>query len=67
MATFVSFESNNETSALKSSEYLIERARWQVDVGELLDVLDKRVAVLLTTRQTGKHEYCGAGVSAQAP
>jgi hypothetical protein len=66
MPTTICFESDNESSAHESSEYLVERAGSQVDAREFLDVLYEGVAVLVAARETGEHKYGGGGVSPQS-
>jgi hypothetical protein len=63
--TLVGFESGNQTSTLEPSEYLVEGAGRQVHAGKLLHVLDEGVAVLVASRETGKYEHGGSGVSAE--
>jgi hypothetical protein len=65
-STLIGLESDNQTSTLESSQYLVERARGQVYACELLDVLHEGVAVLVASREAGKYENRGASVSPEA-
>jgi len=65
-STIISLKSENQSTALEPSEYLVKRARGQVNSSEVLNVLYEGVTVLFATREARENEYGGAGVPPQS-
>ena len=64
-AAIMTLDRFDQTLALEPSERLVEGARSDTDIGELLDVLRQRVPVFGSVGEAGQDQRRRAGVAAE--
>ena len=65
-STILRSKSSDQSSTLKPSEYLVERAGGEVYARKLLYVFHEGVAVLVASREAREYEDGGTSVSPQS-